>query len=261
MKGPAGTGPQVLSTYPRRGFSYVTKRPRLVRRRLVGRVVQVRPRACVGRGRMTRDRDPYAVVGSAMRDAIARAACADLSALDWRVFGAILAHTASYSRLEDTGTHEQIATLAGLDSTSASDRRRLRRSLRRLADNDVIAYEAGRGRPSVAGEGRSRRTIVGLKRGLPASSIRTQKRGQGATGKEDNWGPEKRTTGTPPVIPRRFSEKRTEGAQRPEDQPRPQPPYVREVASANGEASSPERIGDLLQNVRRDLAAKRAQAS
>jgi hypothetical protein len=92
-----------------------------------------------------RDRDLMVDVGPAMRATIDRAVAAGITGRQWRVLGALLWWTASYSRLVDDVTHEQIAEHAGIDITTKSWRKTVARELRALAAAGVIVYVPGRG--------------------------------------------------------------------------------------------------------------------
>ena len=87
-------------------------------------------------------REHGAVVGPALRAAITRVNEADprLGAGELRVFMAVIARTASWSRLEDSVTHAVLAEIAGVD------RETLRRALRRLSELGAIEYLPGAGK-------------------------------------------------------------------------------------------------------------------
>ncbi len=85
-------------------------------------------------------RASYAEAGAAMRRALQRAGVNDLSRSDWRVLGAAIYLTASYSRTVDFIYVAQVVRLAGLSERRAGE------SLRRLAAFGVIEWEPGRGR-------------------------------------------------------------------------------------------------------------------
>lgn len=85
-------------------------------------------------------RDPYAVVGEAMRFAQMRAAAAKLSSGEWRVFNAVLWFTASWSKLTDRVTVDEIARRAGISH------RHTTRCLAKLAEDEVVFYQPSRGR-------------------------------------------------------------------------------------------------------------------
>jgi hypothetical protein len=76
-----------------------------------------------------------------MRRALQRAAVNDLTRSDWRVLGAVLTLTASYSRTVDFVYVADVGRLAGLTND-----RNVRASISRLAAFGVIEWEAGRGR-------------------------------------------------------------------------------------------------------------------
>lgn len=98
-------------------------------------------------------RDRYAEVGEAMRVTLAAATRAEpkLGINDWRVLSAVLFHTASWSRLEDDTTINQVAIAAfdgALDDAGITDgwrRRRAAESLNTLARAGVITYRARKG--------------------------------------------------------------------------------------------------------------------
>jgi hypothetical protein len=100
-------------------------------------------------------RENGAVIGAALREAIARANSTRpaLTSKEWRAFSAVIARSAAYGRLEDRVTHPVLLELSGLDRSD------LRKALRRLDELGVIRYEAGAGR---------RFSVVGLRRAIPA---------------------------------------------------------------------------------------------
>ncbi len=105
-----------------------------------------------------RPRDSYRDVGESTRAVLQAAATAEppLRPREWRVLSAVLQVTATWSRLQDRVTHEQLAPLCGLDKPT--DRRDLARELRSLATRGLIVYEPG---VSLPGE-RRRPSTVGL---------------------------------------------------------------------------------------------------
>jgi hypothetical protein len=98
-----------------------------------------------------RNRDPYAEVGRAMRDAIDKATEHDLADGDWRVLVAVLAEVSSYSRLEDRVFVEAIASRAGLTPRWTRDR------LAHLAELGILVVDLRKG-----GSGSRPRSTVGL---------------------------------------------------------------------------------------------------
>jgi hypothetical protein len=76
-----------------------------------------------------------------MRRALQRAAVNDLTRADWRVLGAVLTLTASYSRTVDFVFVADVARLAGLKTERSASR-----SIGRLIRFGVIEWEPGRGR-------------------------------------------------------------------------------------------------------------------
>ncbi len=91
-------------------------------------------------------RDTYADVGAAIRQANHRAAASatELTRADWRVLTAIIALVASYSRLQDTITAEQIAGAAAMDTSTA------KKALAHLVELGIITRTATRGRHAAA---------------------------------------------------------------------------------------------------------------
>jgi len=93
-------------------------------------------------------RDSYAAVGQAMRQSIERAARAKLGARDHRVHAAVLALTASWSKLADETSLKQIASIAFAiepDDVEGWHRTKVAVSLKRLSELGIVAYAAGRG--------------------------------------------------------------------------------------------------------------------
>lgn len=86
------------------------------------------------------ERVAYRAAGAAHRQANRRACAASLSETDMRVLAVVLELTVSYSKLTDSVAHSQ------LTDRCACSPRQLRRSLRRLVECGVIAYQPGRGR-------------------------------------------------------------------------------------------------------------------
>jgi hypothetical protein len=95
-------------------------------------------------------RDPYAVVGAATRDVIDRAARSKLTELDYRVLLAVVHLLTTWSRIEDhLGTKQLACIVYGIDSPaepSGGQRRRVSRSLAKLARAGVLYTSPGKGR-------------------------------------------------------------------------------------------------------------------
>jgi hypothetical protein len=85
-----------------------------------------------------RARDLYAVVGTAIRQAIARAHAAQCTRKELRALNAVVSLVASYSRLEDRIAVADVADVARLHIVDA------RAALRSLRDKGVIVYEGKR---------------------------------------------------------------------------------------------------------------------
>ena len=102
-----------------------------------------------GRQRETLSAAAFSLRRGRRRDALAveRANASDLKRSEWRTPGAVLTLTASYSRTCDFVCVVDIARVARLDE------RRVRSSLKRLAELTVIVWQPGRGRsvPSLLG--------------------------------------------------------------------------------------------------------------
>jgi hypothetical protein len=97
---------------------------------------------------MPRERNSYAEVGTAMRAAVARARRADLSALEWNTFTAVLELTASWSKLaDDTSTRQLTAMVYDVDreTLGRGQRDRVGAAVRSLTAKGVISTRRGRG--------------------------------------------------------------------------------------------------------------------
>jgi len=107
---------------------------------------------------VSRRRDPLSDVQAATRGVLIAAATGEppLRPRTWRVLSAVLAVTATWTKLEDEAPHGQLGNLCGLDKPS--DRRNLSRELRHLAERGLIVYRPG---SSVAGRQRTL-SVVGL---------------------------------------------------------------------------------------------------
>jgi hypothetical protein len=97
-----------------------------------------------------------------MRRALQRAAVNDLTRSDWRVLGAVLTLTASYSRTADFVYVADVARAAGL-----KNERNVRAAIGRLTKFGVIEWDAGRGRAapsllSLPEKGKGGPTVVRL---------------------------------------------------------------------------------------------------
>jgi hypothetical protein len=99
-----------------------------------------------------RRRDSFSDVGAAVRLTVERAVAADLGVGDWRVLGAVLSLSASWSRLTVAADAPQIAELAGMSVRRTRDR------LKRLAAEAVIVWTP---RPGTRPDGKPR-SVVGL---------------------------------------------------------------------------------------------------
>lgn len=85
-------------------------------------------------------REPFPVVGEAMRKSIELAVASNITKADWKVLAAIHYAVTSWSRLEDRASLAQIADIAGIDPSSA------RKSVRRLNALGVIVRRSTPGR-------------------------------------------------------------------------------------------------------------------
>jgi hypothetical protein len=97
---------------------------------------------------MSSQRNSYAEVGTAMRAAVARARRADLSALEWNTFVAVLELTASWSKLaDDTSTRQLAAMVYDVDreTLGRGQRDRVGAAVRSLTAKGVISTRRGRG--------------------------------------------------------------------------------------------------------------------
>jgi len=93
----------------------------------------------------------YKVAGVASRSAIELVVVSRLSALDLRVFLAVLHRTVTYSKATDlTSTRDLASIVYGIahGDVCGWQRRNVSASLRRLAASGAITYETGRGRSS-----------------------------------------------------------------------------------------------------------------
>jgi hypothetical protein len=99
-----------------------------------------------------RNRVTYVEAGAAMRLAFERASTVGeargksrLNGSDWRVLAAVVALTASYSKLEDTVYTGIVARMAGFRGPNEdTNARRARRILKKLASLGIIEYEPSR---------------------------------------------------------------------------------------------------------------------
>jgi hypothetical protein len=97
---------------------------------------------------MRSQRNSYAEVGTAMRAAVARARRADLSALEWNTFVAVLELTASWSKLaDDTSTRQLAAMVYDVDreTLGRGQRDRVGAAVCSLSAKGVISTRRGRG--------------------------------------------------------------------------------------------------------------------
>jgi hypothetical protein len=94
-------------------------------------------------------RDAYAACGAAHRAAYERAAAADLSRRDWRVFGAVMVLLPSWSRLSDKTSVRQVAAIVygktDYETVTGWERDKTSLALRHLARLGIIGYQPGRG--------------------------------------------------------------------------------------------------------------------
>ena len=140
-----------------------------------------------------RPRDSYALAGAAMRQAIQRANTTQLTNAQHKVFGAVIALTASYSRLSDNVFVDDIRRVAKVSDKTA------RTALSRLAAEGIIVWKPQRGHgmastlslPAAVGESGSNEQ--------PDSSTRIESGLANETGKNADDQPEEidQETGSP----------------------------------------------------------------
>lgn len=109
-------------------------------------------------------RESYTDVGRAMRVAIDRAAEAEVPRACHVTLEAVFALVASYSRLEDDISIEQLARAARLHPKTVE------RALHRLRDLGIVDYVGGRGRSNVSRIGLPPVEEKGTSRGSPLRS-------------------------------------------------------------------------------------------
>jgi hypothetical protein len=85
----------------------------------------------------------YRDAGLHLRQVIARATRARLNGTQWRVLGAVVSSTLSYSKRYDRTFVARIAEMADLDRKDPRSTE-TRRALRHLAKTELISYEPGR---------------------------------------------------------------------------------------------------------------------
>jgi hypothetical protein len=83
---------------------------------------------------------PYKEAGAALRLVLSRAARLGLNGTQWRVLGAVIDRTLSYSKYYDRTSSGQIAAFADLGS-SESAQKRARKTLKNLSDQELIFYQ------------------------------------------------------------------------------------------------------------------------
>jgi hypothetical protein len=98
-----------------------------------------------GRGRV-----PYAEAGRAARYLLARAGTEDLTRRERKVLDAVVAMTATYSRIQAEVPSEAVCRFLGWDVTSKSNRRNVGQALASLAQRDLIGYQPGKSRGVVS---------------------------------------------------------------------------------------------------------------
>lgn len=96
-------------------------------------------------------RDPYAEVGKALRSTLQDAASADppLRLWEWRVFAAVIAQTASWSKFEDSLPHAEILKFLEREP-NRDNRREVSKAINTLAERGFIGYVPGYTEPTGA---------------------------------------------------------------------------------------------------------------
>jgi hypothetical protein len=158
---------------------------------------------------------PYKIAAAAQRATIRAAAHASppLSHNEWRCLNAVLAKTASYSKLWEHIYVRDLCHYSGM-----GDAKRIAAKLRQLANRGLIVYRPGRGRHNYSlvrlrlrEKGAHVYPLLQSEKGAVARPLLNAEKGAGSDGKGGRFGAEKGATAPPTardIRERREEEKR-----------------------------------------------------
>jgi hypothetical protein len=144
---------------------------------------------------------PYKIAAAAQRATIRAAAHANppLSQNEWRCLNAVLAKTASYSKLWEHIYVRDLCHYSGM-----GDAKRIAAKLRQLANRGLIVYRPGRGRHNYSlvrlrlrEKGAYICTLLQSEKGTVTRPLLDREKGASSDGKGGNLGPEKGATAPP----------------------------------------------------------------